>query len=191
MPKIPYWHVKIRKMPKIHCLKKNCWWFSGSKIHCWCDVSFDFYFGRDENKKTARYYAIANINEPLPQYLGRRLSARLDKCQNYVLGWCVVLISTLEVTPSREEFETSKGIMESKTDPAPTTEIQLQYMYWDGKRHYGKKTLKSPKLLNTAWVNSVWDTRRINQSGRDCVANGWNYRQVTRPIEDIPLLVRP
>jgi hypothetical protein len=43
-------------------------------------------------------------------------------------------------------------------------------MYWDGKRHYGKKTLKSPKLLlNTAWVNSVWDTKG-SISGRDCVA---------------------
>jgi hypothetical protein len=59
-----------------------------------------------------------------------------------------------------------KELWKVKTDPAPTTEIQLHVL--DGKRHYGKKTLKSPKLLlNTAWVNSVWDTKRINQSGRD------------------------
>jgi hypothetical protein len=83
------------------------------------------------------------------------------------------LISTLENDTIAKKFETCpKELWKVKTDPAPTTEIQLQYMYWDGKRHYGKKTLKSPKLLNTAWVNSVWDTRRINQSGRDCVANG-------------------
>jgi hypothetical protein len=35
-----------------------------------------------------------------------------------------------------------------------------------------KKTLKSPKLLlNTAWVNSVWDTKE-DQSEEENVANG-------------------
>jgi hypothetical protein len=38
----------------------------------------------DENKKTARYYA--NINDPLPQYLGRRLSARIGQVSKLRTG---------------------------------------------------------------------------------------------------------
>jgi hypothetical protein len=64
-------------MPKIQCLQKKVDDLVGPKYIVDVMSPSISTLVEDENKKTARYYAIANINESHSQYLGRRLSARL------------------------------------------------------------------------------------------------------------------
>jgi hypothetical protein len=184
---IQCWHVKkIRKMQS-QCLQKKVVDDSVCPKYIVDVMSPSIStLVEDENKKT-RYYAIASINDCHYLNIWADGCPRWSSVKKNYWGDVSYWFPHSKTTPSRRSLRLAIPIMESKTDPAPTTEIQLQYMYWDGKRHYGKKTLKSPKLLlNTAWVNSVWDTKEDQSEWKRLCGQWWNYRRWLVNIEDIP-----
>jgi hypothetical protein len=176
MPKIPYWHVKkIGRCRRFIVSKKNCWWFSGSKIHCWCDVSFDFYFGKTRTRRLPVTMLLKHCHYSISG-------------QTVVRGWtsvkitywgCVVLISTLrknDTIAKKLRLAIPKELWKLRQTPRRPQKFSYSTCTGMGNVTTVRRLWKVQNSSEHGLGKLGMGQRRINQRKRLC-GQWWNYRR--------------